>query len=48
MSKVAAHVEEIIQPILEDLNYELVDVEYVKEDYTIIYVLQLIKTVALI
>ena len=31
MSKVAAHVEEIIQPILEDLNYELVDVEYVKE-----------------
>lgn len=31
MSKVAAHVEEIIQPILEELNYELVDVEYVKE-----------------
>ncbi|HAL08830.1 MAG TPA: ribosome maturation factor RimP [Staphylococcus sp.] len=31
MSKVAAHVEEIIQPILETLNYELVDVEYVKE-----------------
>ena len=31
MSKVAAQVEEIIQPILETLNYELVDVEYVKE-----------------
>lgn len=31
MSKVAAQVEELIQPVLESLNYELVDVEYVKE-----------------
>ncbi|HCW8438591.1 TPA: ribosome maturation factor RimP [Staphylococcus aureus] len=31
MSKITEQVEVIVQPIMEDLNFELVDVEYVKE-----------------
>ncbi|MCE4048274.1 MULTISPECIES: ribosome maturation factor RimP [Bacillaceae] len=31
MSKVTGIVEEMVNPILEDLNLELVDIEYVKE-----------------
>lgn len=31
MSKITNQVEPIIQPILTDLNFELVDIEYVKE-----------------
>lgn len=32
MSKITEEVETIITPILDDLNFELVDVEYAKED----------------
>src|SRR5699024_12399606 len=37
MSKVTEQVESIIQPVLNDLNFELVEVEYTKEgkDYFI-------------
>ncbi|MCQ6741587.1 ribosome maturation factor RimP [Staphylococcus aureus] len=31
MSKITEQVEVIVKPIMEDLNFELVDVEYVKE-----------------
>ena len=31
MSKITEEVETIITPILDDLNFELVDVEYAKE-----------------
>ncbi|MBO1198986.1 ribosome maturation factor RimP [Staphylococcus simiae] len=31
MSKITEQVETIIQPIMDELNYELVDIEYVKE-----------------
>ena len=31
MSKVTEQVESIIQPILDDLKFELVEIEYVKE-----------------
>ena len=31
MSKITEQVEVIVQPIMGDLNFELVDVEYVKE-----------------
>ncbi|MDN8804266.1 ribosome maturation factor RimP, partial [Staphylococcus aureus] len=31
MSKITAQVEVIVKPIMEDLNFELVDVVYVKE-----------------
>ena len=31
MSKVTEQVESIIQPVLNDLNFELVEVEYKKE-----------------
>ena len=31
MSKIAEQVEPIIQPVLDDLNFELVEIEYVKE-----------------
>ena len=46
MSKVTEQVESIIQPVLNDLNFELVEVEYTKEgkDYFLEY--PLIKKVA--
>lgn len=31
MSKITEQVEVIVKPIMEDLNFELVDVEYVKK-----------------
>lgn len=31
MSKVTEQVETIIQPVLDELNFELVDVEFAKE-----------------
>lgn len=31
MSKITEQVEALIQPVLNDLNFELVDIEYVKE-----------------
>ena len=31
MSKIIQQVEALIQPVLTDLNYELVDVEFTKE-----------------
>ena len=31
MSKVTEQVEALIQPVLNDLDFELVDIEYVKE-----------------
>ena len=31
MSKIAEQVEPIIQPVLDELNFELVEIEYVKE-----------------
>ena len=31
MSKITEQIEEIIQPVLDDLNFELVDIEFAKE-----------------
>ena len=31
MSKITEQVEALIQPVLNDLDFELVDIEYVKE-----------------
>ena len=31
MSKITEQVEPLIQPVLNDLDFELVDIEYVKE-----------------